>query len=790
MNKRWERLIRRQQWVRRPAGRDWRDGMLIGNADLGAMASAPEHLEWVLNKIDVFDPSVEPAMLAKRLPYEELRRRIDGMKIKNSLFLAQEEDAPRSAGPQRQTVSAAILKLRFWEGIGWAAPAIPETVSRLDLFDGILHEEMCAHGFHPSVASFIPRQGSTLCLRCREADHPGRVHILELLRPADHRLEEPELRREGDLCGFVQRLPGGELHYAVVMRVIPLEPGADKIAVTAGGRSVTLTQHGDADVLISVKSSLSCDDPFAAACAELNAADPDALETEHRRRWHDYWDNACADFGKYREVQKYFTFGLYEIASTFGGAPMPGLNGLSYGPLDERNAGVGTQGYCHDQNSQIPSMAFMPLNRVDLIEGLCRTYLNVRDTLAAETKKLFGCDGIFLPLALNQLGWEAPSRSYRCTFCGSAYTGLILCWAWRYSRDRELLARSLYPLLRELVIYCAAMMKPDENGVYHFDWSVPPEIFTFTRDECATVSMLKVCLATAAEAADLLGCDRELAAHWREILAHYPPVCLTPDGAFWCGPDVPFDHYFFGGHLWYPFFPAAICEDPEAVRQTIRLVESAAVERSFADTENRWHYNHEWSAFLNTCAKLRSGDRKGGWSAMMRFLELFAKENGLFSHDPVLIGDPETSEENEKRNRRKIGAARKFCDGRPLTDDNPEVPHPLCVTSNPDAKKLAPSLPEGSSAFLFMAAETLLQSHGGILRLFPGVPENFTGSFRKFLAEGGWEVSASMRSGKVRSVTITPRETGPFTLLFPDGKRLSDEAKAGKTFRWKPAPSR
>lgn len=54
-----EELVRKQDWICQDGGRDWRDGLLLGNGDLTAVAYAPGHFEWVVNKVDVFDPTTE-----------------------------------------------------------------------------------------------------------------------------------------------------------------------------------------------------------------------------------------------------------------------------------------------------------------------------------------------------------------------------------------------------------------------------------------------------------------------------------------------------------------------------------------------------------------------------------------------------------------------------------------------------------------------------------------------------------------------------------------------------------
>ena len=65
-----------------------------------------------------------------------------------------------------------------------------------------------------------------------------------------------------------------------------------------------------------------------------------------------------------------------------------------------------------------------------------------------------------------------------------------------------------------------------------------------------------------------------------------------------------------------------------------------------------------------------------------------------------------------------------------------------------------PPVIEGLGAFVFIATESLLQSWDGEMRLFPGVPANFTGSFKNLLAQGGIRVSAEMKDGKLVSKTI------------------------------------
>lgn len=780
-----EDLIRRQDWVCVEGGKDWRDGLLLGNGNLAAVASTPGPLEWVLNKVDVFDPTSPKELLDKITPHERFLKLIRNRKPKNTLFLGELENATFKGKRMKDTMSACLLRMSSWHGIGWSAPPMPRTERRLSLYDAVLEEQMDSHNLHLTVRSFIPRGREVLCMRISGQSGNQVPHILEMIRPIDSRLTPPCWHQDASgILGFSQTLPGKGACYAVAAAFVPR--GTSPVAMVTEAEALTgvLEYNGDCDLFVAVKRARSGSDAWNDALAEIaSAREPgfDALEKAHRKWWHAHWQNsAYADFGREKEIQRAYTFSLYELACVYGTAPVPGLNGLAYGPLNERTPGVGCQGYAHDQNVQISALALIPSNNLELFSAYADTYLAMLPRLKKYTKRIFGCDGAYLPLCTNQLGVEYATRAYRYTMCGAAYTGMVLCYAWQYTRDVTLLREKLYPLLREFVIFYTNVMRLGKDGCYHLDWSVPPEIFTLTRDELSTISLLKLCLQTVIEGAKLLGKDAKLLPKWEDVLAHFPPFPKRPDGAYWCGPDVPLNHFFYGGHTLYPFFPAVCDDDRAAAQKTLDFIEKTSVERTFADHNGQFHMNHDWSVFIITAANLRVGNYSKGWRLFRRFLELFGKENGLFSHDPIIIGSVKESEANERRYGANMLDGQVNPLGKPLEKDDPNISHVSCVTENPDAKRMAPSVIEGNSAFVFLASEILLQSYGGELRLFPGVPEKYTGSFVNFLARGGFVVDASMESGRITHVKIRAPHGGTFRLPHLKGRRIT--LKPGEVF--------
>lgn len=75
---------------------------------------------------------------------------------------------------------------------------------------------------------------------------------------------------------------------------------------------------------------------------------------------------------------------------------------------------------------------------------------------------------------------------------------------------------------------------------------------------------------------------------------------------------------------------------------------------------------------------------------------------------------------------------------------------------------------EGNFAFAAGIHEMLLQSHTGVIRVFPAVPENWKNvSFNNLRAMGGFLVSAALKDGKVVRLEIYAEKGGRLAVFSP-----------------------
>ena len=72
---------------------------------------------------------------------------------------------------------------------------------------------------------------------------------------------------------------------------------------------------------------------------------------------------------------------------------------------------------------------------------------------------------------------------------------------------------------------------------------------------------------------------------------------------------------------------------------------------------------------------------------------------------------------------------------------------------------------EGNFAFASALQEMLLQSHTGVVRLFPAIPSDWQDvSFSTLRTYGAFLVSASMEKGEVNKVEITSEKVGEIVM--------------------------
>ena len=758
----------------------WQDGLLLGNGSLGAIFYADDALEWCINKSDVLDARTRGVKHV--IPPDEARRMVRaGATPADFERLERGDPGPHGMGPK----TCACLRLEI--GTAKAAAqhsAMPAVTSRLRLYDGTLDIALDKHLCHPRIETFVTANRDLFVARVSDVSPVVAWRtVVQLRRPDDVELPAPCWNAGTDRLVLTQELPGGQC-FAVGLRIVPRPssawrddvlprirerfrpPEQGTVSLTVQGRFGMAEVEGDFDLFLTVASSRDAADPTAEVDRRLDTVVREKLEslrTTHREWWHDYWQRAWIELGD-KALEQLFYSSLYILAATYRKAPMPGLPGLCYGenpgPLQ---ASPWAGDLHHDQNVQCPFYAVHTLDRSELFDAYLDTYAAFLPEARRLAREVWNAPGAHFDMCFNAAGKSVLGGVGRYRFFfGGSYVALMHCLCWRTRRDMTQLRNRIYPFLKEVLAFYSDIMTPGPDGRFHLWPAHAPELdVADCRDPVQTISMLKICLETAIEAAELLACDADQAAQWRALLHGLPDYPVETDAAY--GDVVvdadgipPGQHVNQAGGL-RPVFPCGEVDDgspPGTValyRRTFDWAIARTAQKSFAD-DGTYYYHCAWQCFHYAMTALRLGLKSEFRDRYLpMFLRSFPKPNGLMSHDAVVIVAPDASEANLSR----IGSAT-------LGDGDEEMPafEPWCgydggSTPEPGAKRFCPPLIEGNGDYLTMITEALLQSHGGVINVFPGwSPDKGTAQFSHLVARGRIIVSSRIENGRVRFVTL------------------------------------
>lgn len=385
----------------------------------------------------------------------------------------------------------------------------------------------------------------------------------------------------------------------------------------------------------------------------------------------------------------------------------------------------------HDLNTQLSYWPCYASNHLE--EGL--SYLDwlwsIRPAAYDYTYQYFGTAGLNVPGVTTLLGEPMGGWiQYSLGPTVSAWLAQHFYLHWRYSMDRSFLKKRAYPWLRDVAVHLDELTERDEKGLRRLPLSSSPEINDnrisawFRETTNFDLALIHWTYRKAAELAGELGKKTE-AARWRAILEEWPELAFSADdGRLLVAPEypLPFSHRHFS-HL-MAIHPLGIV-DWDNGGPDRRIIRASLDELGRMGTDWWVGYSYSWLGAM----KARARDGEGAAGALRIFAECFCLPNSFHVN-----GD-------------QSGRGKSRLTYRPFTL-------------------------EGNFAFAAALQEMLIQSHSGVVHLFPAVPVSWqSASFRGLRSEGAFIVSAVMDSGVVSRVHIYSERGGLLRLSDPFGSR-------------------
>lgn len=481
----------------------------------------------------------------------------------------------------------------------------------------------------------------------------------------------------------------------------------------------------------SIATNREAPDPWqlAATRAEHALARGWAAHHQHHAAWWAaHWNRSTVSLPHSPTLERQWALETYKLgAAARRGAPPISLQAVW--TADEGTIPPWKGDYHHDLNTQLSYWPCYTGNRLEgglgFLDWLWETRAAARDW----TRMFWALPGLNVPmtsdLAGRQMGgWE----QYTCSATTAAWLAEHFYLHWRYSRDRVFLADRAYPYLSEVCTFLEAVTETGPDGRRFLPLSASPEIFDNRLEAWMTpttnydLALIRWALGAAAELAQELSLPED-AARWQGVLATLPDLGLAPDGHLLVAPGLtlPESHRHFSHLMAIHPLGLRTWEGGDAHRRTIQAA-IAELERLGPDL---WcGYSYAW--FASLAARAKDGTRAE--RALQVFARAFCSPNSFH-----LNGDQTAS-----------GHSRFTY--RPFTL-------------------------EGNFAAGAAIQEMLLQSYGGVVRVFPAVPPTWTeAAFTTLRADGAFLVSARREGGRTVEVRIESEAGGHLVMEDPFGK--------------------
>jgi alpha-L-fucosidase 2 len=458
----------------------------------------------------------------------------------------------------------------------------------------------------------------------------------------------------------------------------------------------------------------------------LNNTKFDSALLAHTLWWKNFWSQSSISVPD-TLLQKQWELEQYKFGSA-ARADAPPISLQAVWTADNGKLPPWKGDFHHDLNTQLSYWPAYSANHLNLEEGFINWLWKYRETFKKYTKTYFGTSGMNIP-GVTTLTGEPMGGWIQYSFGPTVGSWLAQHFYlhWIYSKDENFLREKAYPWISEIAVYLDQISVRDENGARKLPISASPEIHDnsikawFSQTTNYDLAFIRWTFEKAAELADHLG-KKEEGAKWRSILAEWPGYALDNDGglAFAAGHPYVESHRHFS-HLvgWHPL--GVIDWSHGEKEQEIIKVTLNNLEKRGPD----YWCGYSWSWLGNLYARAFMGDKAA--EALRIFSENFCLPNSFHVNG---------EQHNKGYSKMKY---------RPFTL-------------------------EGNFAFASGVQEMLIQSHTGIIHVFPAIPAIWKDvSFSTLRTVGAFLVTAEQKDGKVEKIEIISEMGGVCKLKNPFG---------------------
>lgn len=458
----------------------------------------------------------------------------------------------------------------------------------------------------------------------------------------------------------------------------------------------------------------------------------DGALSSHIDWWNSYWGRSSVSLPD-SLIERQYYLEMYK----FGSAARPDTPPISLQAVwtaDNGKLPPWKGDFHHDLNTQLSYWPSYTGNQTHLGEGFVNWLWKYKPAFEAYTRAYYGSDGLNVPGVTTLTGEPMGGWiQYSLGPTVSAWLAHHFYLQWSYTMDRDFLAEKAYPWLAATARHFDNIAVEGPDGLLKLPISSSPEINDNSREAWFAsttnfdLSLIRWTYEKAAELALELGLDNE-AQGFSSKLKMWPELAYDESGLVFA-PGYPYkvSHRHFS-HL-MGFHPLGLIDYSKGEEHK-DIINNTLETLSQYGSDYWTGYSFSWQA--NLYARAFMGDSAA--RSLRIFAEAFCLPNSFHVN-----GD-----------QTKSGYSRFTY--RPFTL-------------------------EGNFAFASGVQEMLIQSHTGIIKVFPALPSDWKkASFDKLRTTGAFLVSSQIEEGKVISLKVESLAGSDLKIELPFDTRTN---KAG-----------
>lgn len=328
-------------------------------------------------------------------------------------------------------------------------------------------------------------------------------------------------------------------------------------------------------------------------------------------------------------------------------------------------------------------------------------------------REVFECAGAAFPITHYPIRMERFMQSTPDWDFSMELTAELMKPFWMhylYTQDAAFLSERAYPILKAGAEFYADFLTLEEDGWYHVVPTTSPEHWGMTRnfilnkDSLSALTMARYHLNATARAAEVLGVDPDRTGQWRGIALRMAPYPMADSRRGRVFVDAAGAPYIPGQYNEGSVLAPVIWGDDIGLDSSPELVDIAR--RTAED-------------YLEGALATIKGPRWASYGLQALF---------------------------------RLGVS---------------YGEAIRTVQQLSPSGAGDSLEEAALVPLGLGVERFLQSHTGVLRVFPAVDRDYTGRFEDYRAEGAFSVSAEMENGRITRLEIRSLAGKPCRLARP-----------------------